>query len=443
MRVACENAINTEKRCPSGRWASAAVKLARWCILAIMLLTLFGGLLQDLGVPRSVVYIADLFDVALLVCIVLSGRMNRLQEAVPAVAAMGLWLVYSIVNGLLKGQPLLPMLWAIRNWGRGFVFFCGCVMFLQKSDFPGVFRWLTGIYWVNFLLICGEYLILDKSGDELGGIFGSEIGCNGANNILFSAILVAALCLDLHQDRLSLHTVLLLFSVMVIAALSELKITYYFFIIAVLLLVILYAVWGNIRRKTVVLTLLSAAAALALGLWLLSRLFPYAFSVIIGRKSYFFYEEASRIAYKISRVRFISETNEQVFHGSPLLNLTGFGFGSYEYSRYSQLIGPLYRQYGELNCLYFSHQSLFLEGGFIGLVLFAGIPAAFGTEHGLKLLRHGKMDAWHTYSVVLSLFLLVSLVYNNAYRTELSFLMYFAMAAGYMLAGQETSNQAV
>lgn len=408
-------------------------KIGRWLIVGIVAVALLSGLLMSALSLNGIQYLADPLNVGLLVCVLLSREKKRLLQAKYMLLAMGAWLGYMLISGLCKGSPLPLLAWATRNWGRGFVLFCGCLIFLDAEDVARALRVADWLYIANFVLAGVEYFVFDCDGDDLGGLFGTRVGCNGAMMILLVFSLVMALCRTLGENRLTPYRVFVIFSSMVLAACAEIKLFFYAFPACVVLVAAVYAFRRQAKRKTVVAVLLCAAASLTVGMLILRELFPMAFDLLIGRKSWAEYEKNCRATYRISRTHFIKEINELCFHGSAPLNLTGYGFGNCEYSRVSFLTSGFFYKNWDLNYLFFSHQTMFLEGGLVGLALYQCIHLALAGEHFSTLARDKEMTMPLAYRITLALFLTVSFFYNNLHRSDGVYLIYLTAAVGYFL----------
>lgn len=408
-------------------------KTGRAMILGIIAVTLLSWLLMSALQINGIQYLADPLNVGLLVCVLLSKEKKRLLRAKYLLLAMGVWLGYMLIDGLCKGAPLLLLLWATRNWGRGFVLFGGCLVFLEAEDIRRGLRIADGLYIANFLLAGVELFVFRKKGDFLGGLFGTQIGCNGNMMIFLLFVLLLTLCRTLGENRITPYRAFVFISSMVLAACSEIKLFFYVFPACVILGTVVYALKRQTKLKTVAAVLLLGVAAMTVGLLLLREMFPESFDVLIGRKTWAQYEESSRGVYRISRTHFIREINQFFFHDSIPLNLTGYGFGNCEYSRFGFLTSDFYRQNGDMNYLYFSHQTMFLEGGLVGLGLYQCIHLALAAEHLRPLIREKGTAMALAYRITFALFLVACFVYNCSHRADGSYLIFLGAAAAYFL----------
>lgn len=406
----------------------------KYVVIFQLFYQLLAGLLRDAGLPERILLLSDLINVVLLAGLIVSPQKKQLKPAKNILLALGLWLGYMIVSVLFKDPDLRQILVSVRVWMRGFVLLCAAFVYLDRKDIDWILKMMDIALVFHLLLVCVEFFAFDKRDDRLGGIFGSKMGCNAPNAIYLTFMLIWALCRIFEEDRVKPFSVFTLFATMIVASMEELKIFYYIYLTSVVLVTLLYAIRRKAKRKTVLLTAAYAVAALGVGLLIVYLVYPTHFRYLIGERSIADYERYARRPYAISRTRFISEINRWTFHGSLSLNLTGYGFGNC-------IDGSAFAAQNQ-NWGYqlFSDQLLFLEGGLIGLLLFAAIPMVSVVEHGLALLRK-KETLPHVLGCVFSLMMAVVLLYNNSFHTETAYLIWFATTIGYFLSfSQETES---
>ena len=405
----------------------------KYVVIFQLVYQLLAGLLRDAGLPESILRLSDLINAVLLVGLVVSPEKKRLKPAKNILLALGLWLGYMIVSALFKAPDPRQILSSVHIWGRGFVLLCAAFVFLDRKDMDWILQMMNFALVFHFLLICVEFFVFDKKRDTLGGIFGSKMGCNAPNTVYMTFMLAWTLCRVFEEDRVKPIAVFTPFATMIAAGMMELKIFFYFYPVVIGLVMLMYAVRGKAKRKTVVPMVLCAVAALGIGLYIMYLLYPTHFLLLIGKRSLADYEEKCRVPYAISRTHFVSEINDWTFHGSLPLNLTGYGFGNC-------IDGSVFAAQNQDWCYQlFSNQLLFLEGGFIGLMLFAAIPMVSCVEHGLALLR--KKDTLpHVLGCVFALMMTVIIFYNNSYHTETAYLIWFAITISYFLTFDDKSE---
>ena len=154
---------------------------------------MFYNVLRDLlNFPGVIAYAIDLFNIILISYVIINRRIVRCKNSKTGLWIVGLFL-FSTILGLIAvdGSPIL-YIWGFRNTFRYYAYFISCITLLDVSDVLEVIPKLKKIYIVNFFL-CILELGLGYSGDNIGGIFGTQSGCNGYLNlfmIIVSAIYV-------------------------------------------------------------------------------------------------------------------------------------------------------------------------------------------------------------------------------------------------------------
>lgn len=405
------------------------IKFAKNCILFQILFLFANGLLRDFGLPRSALYLMDGVNLVLIGCMLLRGDPERLKAGRVLLTAGTVWLIFMVMSACINGPSLLRMAWAGRNWCRGFVLLTACLLFLDGEDVKKGIRLLEGLYIANFLLNIGQYLLLDRSGDALGGLFGSEVGANAMTNLFLCMMLTLALCRSCREKRLSPFTLFVMYSAAVMGGLEEIKI---FFLEYVLILAGVLSIFGlrrELTAKFLVTVLIHGGLSLGLGLYMLRLVSPKTYLYMVGQRDYSEYEKTSRSAYRISRIHFLSEINQFFFHGDVQKNLIGLGFGNCDFSRFEFLTSRFYNENWEYNYLFFSHQPLYLEGGLIGLTLYTLIPFTAAVSWGLRALREKTAGTEAAFGCIFGLVTAVNVFYNNAARTEAAYLTFLAFAA--------------
>lgn len=431
------------------------MKKAGRILLSIqMAFLMFSGLLRDLGVPYFLMYLVDVSNGALLLCILLEKNKNPLQDARFVLCAMVIWLGYMLFFSAVNHSPFALVIWAMRNWVRGFVVFIACLLFMSSDDVYRLIRFMFILYAFQFFLILYQFSIMGYLGpkgyvgyltlydpdycvqDSIGGIFGQAVGGNGWNNVFLCAMLLIALCGDYEKRRLSFATVFVMMSSMVVAAILELKVFFFEFAVIQVAVPVLFSLRNRADCSLLKKMLLCAGVSFGVGLLLLSVLYPKHFWVIIGKRSLGEYESLASAAYKISRLKFIPEINELFLQNLPK-QLFGLGFGNCEYSSVYFFLSDFSYQYEEYGYHFFSHQTLYLEGGLIGLVLYIMIPLSAAIEQGIAILKKKPMLGVRVFGCLFAGLTAVKLFYNNAMRTELCYLNFFILAMIYVVLSKK------
>lgn len=429
-------------------------KTGRILLFAQMTFLMFSGLMQDFGAPHAIMYLVDIFNGVLLLCALFEKNKKMLHQARYVMIAVGTWLGYMLVTSFMNAVPFPLVIWALRNWGRGFVVFVASLIFLDGEDIRRLGKGMFFLFIIQFLLICFQFATMGYIGpkgyvgylkaidpeylvqDHLGGIFGREVGGNGWNNVFCCVMLLGVMCRDYERKRLTIPTAIVMMISMLLAALLELKVFFLEFLVIQAGIPILFAIQKRLDRKLVLKMLLCAAVSYGVGLLLLSVLYPYHFWVIIGKHSIGEYERKSSAAYVISRINFLPQMNE-LFSLSYAQQLFGLGFGNCEYSNAPFFCSDFSRKFEEYHYHFCSHHTLYLEGGLMGLLLYLLIPLSAAMEHGIAILRKKPMIGLRAFGCLFAGLTAVNVLYNNAMRTELCYLNFFILASCYLLNSAE------
>lgn len=124
-------------------------------------------------------------------------------------------------------------------------------MLLDISDVLEIIPKLKKIYIINFFICLVEFG-LGYSGDNIGGIFGTQSGCNGYLN-LFLIVVSAIYVTEYLEKKIGLMRIMLaIVSCFFLMAIAELKVWIGFCLQCFLLIVVLYLfsdIWLPIVRR--------------------------------------------------------------------------------------------------------------------------------------------------------------------------------------------------
>lgn len=406
-------------------------------ILFQILYILFSGMLIEAGLPQSIRYLSDVVNVGLVLFCIRAYRPEKLAGTKLLLGAFGIWWLFMVVSAVIGGPSVFLIAWATRNWCRGLILFLSCLLLLDKTDVQSMIHGTFYIYVLNLLVSCGQALFSGKNGDYVGGIFGTTIGCNGYNNLFLSAALVYVLCDSFLKQRLSAKATFILISVLFLAGLGEIKVLFMEYLMLLSAITVLFLFRRKLKWTFFWRVLVASVVGFVIGLAVLYLVSPGAFAVMIGKNSLSHYEMTSRPAYRISRIYFFPEINELYFQDSVLQRLIGYGFGNCEMSKFGFLCSAFGSENGRMNYHFFSHQPLYLEGGLIGLGLFCMIWAVTAGGFGLHLLKSETFRLADLFGFLFCGLMLINVFYNNAFRTEVSYLVYCILAMPYRMLQKE------
>lgn len=326
------------------------------------------------------------------------------------------------LTAILNGVSLLLILWSYRNLMRFSLFFFACIVLLEFEDLKNIKIMISIMFCINLVIVSIQFWIQGISQDNLGGIFGTDLGCNGHMNT-FLCICISYTCISYIAKKISiLNFCFVSAGALYIAALSELK---FFFIefVCILFLAILVSKFS----WRIFLMISGATIGLIIGLELFNAYFPgWEFSLkqiwsYAGQGGYSTQYDLNRLT-AIQRLsnEFLLETRERLF---------GWGLGSCETSSFFN--SSFFTLYGErLHYSYLLQAFLFLETGWIGLLLFLSFfVSVFLLAQRFWRDFSGERQILCKAGALMAVMCVIHCFYNNALRVENSgYLAYFVLA---------------
>jgi hypothetical protein len=289
-----------------------------------------------------------------------------------------------------------------------------CLDFLEK------------FFWINLVLVVIQFLMGFEQ-DNIGGLFGISKGCNGYQVLYLSIIISRSLLLYMTDCETSLRCFLKCASSLLIAALSELKFFFFFFI---MILFVASALTSFSYKKVILLIasilLLSVTATILGSLYSYFDGFLSIDSIIdtLTRDNYGSTDDMGRFS-AITDIsnKFLNTLPEQLF---------GMGLGNCDVSSISLFSTKFYDLYVDLHYSIFSYAFMFLENGYVGLILYV-LFFIFSLIASFYRLKTGAGNPlFCQMSFIMSLSCLILIFYNSSLRTEGGFMVYFILATPFI-----------
>lgn len=393
-------------------------------------------LISQLGFPDAIDYATDLL---MMICFVLAikeliEKRQRYHFANPLLLAIGFF-VCGTITALFNQVNLLLLIWSYRNLMRFFIFFFSCAVILEDKDIDNLIKILKIVFHGNIIAVSFQFWIQGYSQDNLGGLFGTQMGCNGYMNTFLCAY-VAYICIAYMSKKISfLYFLYVSAGSLYIAALSELK----FWFIEFVLILIISVVISKFSVRTLFI-LLGACVGLYIGFQLFSAIFPgwnFTLDQIV--------DYAGRGGYStetdLNRMTAIQRISKEFFY-TPMKLLWGYGLGSCETSSFFN--SDFFMQYGNsLHYTYLLHAFIFLETGAAGLIMYlAFYVVIFAKALYYRLKVTGVSKIYCGMAAITALSCILQTFYNNALRVENSgYLAYAVLAVPFIcMKGEKKEN---
>ena len=394
-----------------------------WLIYVIVALPfLWGMIFHLLSLPSLIKYTADVAWIVLL-CFMVFNRNIRIDKKIfPLFLLVSVFFIYCLILYFLNYQSIIYLLWGIRNNFRFYVLFFAVVFYFRERDADRSFKILDILFWINVPVTLVQYFVFHYEQDYLGGIFGIESGANASTIIFFTIVLSCSILRYMEKKEsfalcASKCVVSLFF-----AALAELKFFFVFFIIIMIMSAFLTSFsWRKLLLFIVCAFLIFVTSTLLVTL--------FDFEGFLSIKS--IWENATQEHYSsdqtVNRLSAISTLSDTIV---PEIKdrLFGFGLGNCDTSSFAICNTPFYQNYGHLRYTFFSAAFLFLEVGYVGLILYV---AFFVIAYFLirTRIKKGLCNALYgRTALIMTVLSIILVVYNSSLRAEAGYMVFFVLA---------------
>lgn len=401
----------------------ACLKPKRLIYLLLTYCCVYPFLISDLGFPRLLSYGCDLLTAIAFIFSLRSEGLRKVRWGF-TYYPVALFFTVALFSAVIHEVPPLLFVWEARNVFRFFVFLVACVGLLDRGDITRLLKILFIVFVVNIFICSFESLVLHYGQDNTNGLFGSGSGGNASTNIL----LLEMTCLALFGYGYKLVSPASLGFIIAgscwLSIIAELKV--YFVQLA-----LLFALYLVISRPS--LKNLCMAVLFVVSLWAFVQLF---YALVPGWDGFFdlntMVESSTQGGYGssdgLNRLSAIA-TLQSMFLSDSSSSLFGLGFGAGTYSQF--FAAPLYLIWGEvLHWTWFTDAQIFLETGYIGLMLYGLFFVTLGI-HALRARR--KMSSFEAAftetGAIISFFCLMLLFYNCVLTVDPGgYLIFFFLA---------------
>lgn len=383
-------------------------------------------LIVDLGLPSILNYFTDVITLLLFYM-----TLKKLDYKIPrrnlAINISILLLLCMTLSFFADISSFGLYVWSLRNIFRFYVFFFACIYSLDKFDIIKIFEILEKILIVNFVICAYEYFIEGTNYDFLGGSFGNGVaGGNGPLNMLMIVVSGYVLIQYVYKNKPLSEVLGIIMGCLAVAAVAELK--FYFFEIIIAVIFVVGFVKHDMKMLATV-CLLCCAGVAAIGVY--NKLYPNN----AGFLSMEFIEDYALTrtygsSTDINRLTAISIISERCFTDNPKAIWFGLGLGNGTTAQFDFLNSPFYLQYGNrLKYTWFTHAYMFVEGGYIGLLLYVAFYIIIAIKAFLSSKDKSKDKTLMHLCMFCTLFSIIMVIYNQTMQVEAMGYTLFALLA--------------
>lgn len=341
------------------------------------------------------------------------------------------YFLYTFIVYLFRYQSVAYFLWGFRNTFRLFLAFLAFISYLDESDVDTWFKVVDILFWINAALSVFQFVVLRSHGDYLGGIFGIKGSTNAYTTVFFSIVVCKSLLLSFNSGKNYFYSLLQCGVSIIIAAMAEMK---FYFVIFVLIMVSC-AIITRFSVKKLILILAGMLIVM-----LCSSLLVSWFGLNSALSLERIWQLASQTNYSskndVNRLTAIY-TLSKVIVANPVDQFFGLGLGNCDTSSFAICNSPFFQRYGYMHYTWFVIAMVFLETGYIGLVVYISFyVVCFIYAYRKYKTRSG--DILHNQlAMIMSLLSCILIIYNSALRNEAGYMMYFVLALPFIRQNPE------
>ena len=395
---------------------------AEWMVFYLILFPFFLGFLQDLvGLSGFIRYTMDLawFGLVLLSLRKRTWKMNR--KWLPLALIVLFFFVYTLLGYLFHFQSVGYYLWGVRNNFRFYVAFFAVVVLFSEEQTESCMRFMYALFWVHIAVSLIQYFVFHYKQDFLGGIFGVERGVNAYSMIFFCVVLCRSILSMMNGDEKLTVCMLRCGAALLVAVLSELF-AFFLFFAAIL---IIATICTKFSWKKCLLYIVIAVFFFFCSIFLV-ELFGEGSAIsleVIGKRMF-----AANYATKddLGRLTAIPTISRKILTDWPS-RLFGMGLGNCETSSFEMFTTPFFRSHERLHYVWFLSAFLFLETGYVGLVLYLGF-FVLCLILSVREMKNGGNRLYCQMAVIMSVLCMVLTFYNSSLRTEAGYMVFFVLA---------------
>lgn len=402
--------------------------LPQWLAASVFILPfLLSFLIEFLKIPDFVKYTIDLAWVGLFVILFVCKQIRVKKEIAPFVIFIGIWLLYVIVGYIFNYQSPFYFLWGIRNNFRFYVAFIAYTTFLDKDDISSSLKIVDGLFWVNMVVSFVQFFILGYQQDYLGGIFGVGRGCNAYSSVLFAFVVSKSLLQYFNGKEKSWLCFLKCGVSLILAAMAELKFYFVLFILMVIIAMIMTKFsWRQLLTFVLVAIMtMFAGSLLTIIFGENNQLSLETIFELTTSENYASTQDLGRIsAIPILSKKILTQWYERLF---------GMGIGNCDTSAFAICNTPFFQRYEYLHYSWFSSAFLFLETGYVGLLLNLSFYVLIIIFSIKQINKKENEPIYCKMAIIFAIICIILTFYNSALRKEVGYIAYFVLALPFIV----------
>lgn len=401
----------------------------------IFIMPFFISFLQSfLGFPSFVKYIIDACWLGTLVSLLFVKRAYIKKDIAPAVLVIAVFFSLALLVYLFNFQSPFYFLWGLRNNLRFYIAFMAFTIYFDADDIKSCLKFMEVFFWINAIVVFFQFFVLGYEQDYLGGLFGVEKGCNAYLIVFFIIITIKSVLNYLNDNESALSCFSKCGISMIISVMAELK---FFFVIFVIIFVVASVItkfsWKKVFLYVVSFFFIMVASILIVELFGENRAINLENIIKLVFASNY---SSSRDLGRFTAIPTISEH----YLTEPLEKIFGMGLGNCDTSAFAICNTPFYQAYSYLNYTWFSSAFLFLETGYIGLLLYLIFFVIIFMIAYRKSKQENSNKLFCQMGMIMSIICFILTFYNSSLRMETGYMAYFVLALPFIANTPKTEQ---
>lgn len=402
----------------------------KYILYLVFWIALVQGIFQGYLHFSQITYLCDVLLIILLFLYLNEKHeitIDELHKTTLFFLPVAAFILVILIGWMINDTSVASALWGTRNYFRFFLYFALCLAYLDKSDARLMADWLVNLFPLHLLITAFQYIVQNLNGDYLGGIFGTQQGCNGGL-VIYLGLLFCIMLIRYESGECSLIRFLIyLLCIFANAAASELKAFYVFAaILALIFLVLSRKKWKSI------FIILIIGVVIIIGFQILYYFFPsWSGYFQLSNLTKIFADASSGYSNSedISRTTVFSRLTPIIrnWNGNQCDLWFGIGLGNADYSTtFKWLNGPFYLQYNRLHYIWLSTACLFIETGYLGLACYTGFFLFIAVRVIRKYCKTG--DTVDLMGILITLFCFMLMFYDASLRSNFAYIIFAALS---------------
>lgn len=406
------------------------IQFSHIILFLIFAILFFHRYAVELNAPKFLRYILDVLNILLFISaiikkikwenseklLLLSYMVLIISGTVSTIASIGVWKI-SFEFYVFDCRSLL----------RYLIFFLSCKTILNSTEIKKIFNWILGFHMINCVLIVYQYFTYETDsywtrGDNLNGFFGTSTGGNIYVNALM--LTVAIIIIYKWTNALCSGKMLLFFMLLniIISVLIELK-AYFLEII----IIVLFYLWPYIKKPTKKTFFLSVCIIFG-GfvtcyemIQVLYKIYPWMAGSLSSINK-LIEISSSNGGRTIGRISAINDIINIIYDGNIELSLLGVGLGT---ASVNGLMSEFAHKFYNTHYSWYSLSYIFIETGLIGLF-------SYLLQFIILFIYSKRRNKYSVITRCTCIFSIFLIIYNETFRTEAGYLIFFLLALAFI-----------